>query len=246
MSEPDIIVIKVGGSVLSDDSSASRLVESLCTRMAAGRTVLIHGGGSDITSWLDRLGITPGFIEGQRVTCPYTMKVVEMVLSGLMNKKLVRLLEEKGYPAAGISGRDGSLASAGFLDKRLGRVGVVEKVDPGILLSLMNSGFIPVVSPVSSGPDGGPLNVNADFFASRIAAALSAAELNLVTASGGVLSGEVLIEKLSCDRIPGLISDGIATAGMIPKLQSALSAREEGVKRVNILNYEGRVGTCVE
>ena len=245
MTTPEISVVKIGGSVLNSDDTAGKLIGCLKPRLKPGSTVLIHGGGGDINMWLGRLGIKPRFLEGQRVTDPDTMKVVEMVLSGLMNKRLVNLLGSEGINAAGLSGRDGNLAIAGIIDEKLGSVGAVREVNPRILFGIMGSGMMPVVSPVSSGPEGEPVNVNADFFAAEIASALGASELNLVTASGGVIENGRIVGEISCGGIPELISGGVATDGMIPKLQAAAAARKGGVRRVNILNYEGQTGTCV-
>lgn len=245
MNKNNYRVIKIGGSVLNSDEAVERIIDCLRPRLIPGESLLVHGGGSDITYWLKRLGVKAEFIDGQRVTDSDTMKVVEMVLSGLMNKKLVNMLEEKSLRAAGVSGRDASLALADFVDERLGRVGKVSKIDPSLLISIMEGGIIPVVSPVSNASDGGAMNVNADFFAAAVAASLKAAEFNLVTDSGGVLKDGEFIRTLTCDDISELIRGGIVRDGMIPKLQASKLATAGGVKKVNILDYEGSEGTCI-
>jgi len=238
-------VIKIGGSVLNSDDAVGRIIKCLKPKLIPGESLLVHGGGSDITYWLGRLGVKAEFIDGQRVTDDDTMNVVEMVLSGLMNKKLVNMLRKESLRAAGVSGRDSSLAKAEVIDPRLGRVGKVVQTDPSLLISIMAGGIIPVVSPVSEGADGGALNVNADFFAAALASSLKASEFNLVTDSGGVIKDGEFIRNLSCGDIPELIRVGVAKDGMIPKLQAAILAATGGVAKVNILDYEGNEGTCI-
>ena len=239
-------ITKIGGSVLNSDQSAGKMIKALKPWLIPGESILVHGGGSDINYWLGRLGVKAEFIDGQRVTDQDTMKVVEMVLSGLMNKKLVNILREESLKAAGISGRDASLAIAKIIDPKLGRVGKVSVMNLSLIISLLDGEIIPVVSPVSEGPGGGALNLNADFFAAGLAASLKSHEFNFVTDSGGVIKDGEFIKDLPLNDIPKLIKDGVVTDGMIPKLQASELAISGGVEKVNILDLEGNLGTCIK
>lgn len=238
-------IFKIGGSILNSEESLARLIHCLKPKIKPGKTIIIHGGGSVINSWLEKIGMEPEFIEGQRVTDETTIQVVEMVLSGLVNKQMVSVLQQAGYSSVGISGRDGDLASARVLDERFGHVGKVERVNPGLLFSMMNVELIPVLSPVCAGSRGNVLNVNADLFACEIAIAVGAKELNLVTATGGVLDGKEPVKHIAVDEVSGLKDNKIVSEGMIPKLHAAAIARKGGVEKVNMLNYEGEIGTCI-
>jgi acetylglutamate kinase len=246
MEDKKINVYKIGGSVLNTIESIRELVSFLSDGIKPGRSVIIHGGGNAISYWLDRLGKKTEFINGQRVTDSEAMLVVEMVLSGLVNKELVSVFSENGLAAVGMSGRDGDIGKAAVFNDSLGRVGRVTNIKPDAIYGLLEKNIIPVLSPVCSDSDGGSINVNADVFAAEVAAALKADALNVVTNTGGVLRDDKLIDSLSMEGVSELIDNGIATVGMIPKLQSAVRAVEKGVGMVNILNYKGVVGTVIK
>ncbi|MBN2407847.1 MAG: acetylglutamate kinase [Elusimicrobia bacterium] len=245
MTVKNISVFKIGGSVLNSAENMEKLFSCLAGRIDPGHTVVVHGGGNAISYWLKRVNIDTRFVKGQRVTDDDTMKVVEMVLSGLTNKEIVTILQKKGFDAVGLSGRDGNMAEAKVIDEKLGHVGEVTRVNADILFRIMKEGMVPVLSPVCNGPRGRVLNVNADYFAVMVAIAVKAAEFNLITASGGVIKEEELLKHVTCKNALKLIEDKIVTEGMIPKLQAAVRARAGGVKKVNLLNYEGEIGTCV-
>ncbi|MFC2061859.1 acetylglutamate kinase [Elusimicrobiota bacterium] len=245
MAKENIKLIKIGGSLLDSMEAVKKLIGSLKSKIVPGETIIVHGGGNAINFWMKKNNIEPEFVDGQRVTDEKAIKVVEMVLSGLVNKEIVNALTGEGYNAVGISGRDGNLAIAKIKDERLGYVGEVDQVEPDILLKLMNEQVIPVVSPVCNGSNEEIINVNADFFASAVAIAVDASELNVVTDTGGVIKEEKLIEQISAEEIEELKDKGIISKGMIPKLQAAVNAKKGGVEKVNILNYEGKVGTSI-
>jgi len=201
--------------------------------------VVVHGGGKQISSMLERLGVPAAFDRGQRITDDVTLQVVEMVLAGSINADLVRQINFLGGSAVGLSGCDGGLAHAVIERPELGRVGEVDRVDRRVIDRLI-SDFIPVLAPLATGPDGKPLNVNADVFASRLAAALGAEKLVLLTDVSGVLDHEKrLISTLSAARGRELIASGVISGGMIPKVEHALATVADGVHKVHII--DGRV-----
>ena len=216
--------------------------------------VVIHGGGPQIESLLTQLGKEAKFVDGFRVTDPETMDIVEMVLAGKVNKELVELINQFGGRAVGLSGQDGSLIRAKKklfdvdekLDKKfdIGLVGDIEKVDPKILFSLTNDGFIPVVAPIATGINGETYNINADVVAGKLAEVLQAEKLVLITNTPGVLdtSGK-LITGLTAKEIDKLIEDDSISGGMLPKINSALEAAKSGVESVHII--DGRVSNCL-
>lgn len=237
-------IFKIGGYVLNAMESIMELISCISSKISK-QSVIVHGGGDVINYWLKNLGITPSFINGQRVTDEKTISVVEMVLSGLINKRLVSALRSKGFKTVGISGRDGKLSIARIMDDGLGFVGHVRKVNPDIIYYLMEKGILPVLSPVSDDGMETVINVNADFFASAIAVSTGAEELNILTSTGGVVRDNKLIENISISEAVSLIEDKTVTQGMIPKLQSAVKTLKGGVGKVNLLNYRGEVGTTI-
>ena len=235
-------VLKIGGSMAEDKDCLGELAADLARLAAAGeRVVLVHGGGKDINRNLQWLGQEPRFLDGLRVTDEAAMDMVEMTLSGRVNKLLVRLLQSAGARAAGISGVDGSLFLATPLrdDGALGRVGHVTSCDPAILSALWEAGFLPVVSPVSLGPDGESWNVNADDAASFLARTLGASSLVYISDVPGVLRAGERIPELDPAAIEELISSGIATDGMIPKLRGCASTVVGGAEKVVIAGWSG-------
>jgi acetylglutamate kinase len=235
-------VVKIGGSVAEDKKCLDELAADLA-RFAAGgdRVVLVHGGGKDINRNLQWLGQEPRFLGGLRVTDESAMDMVEMTLSGRVNKLLVRLLHAAGVPSAGVSGVDGALFRATPLrdDGGLGRVGRVTSCDPSLLFALWGAGFLPVVSPVSLGPDGESWNVNADDAASFLAQTLDASSLVYISDVPGVLRDGERIAELDPAAIEALISSGVATDGMIPKLRGCAATVAGGAERVIISGWPG-------
>lgn len=234
------MVVKIGGASLEDESLRRRFCEDLILLDWVGvQLVVVHGGGKQISSMLARLGVPASFDRGQRVTDDATLEVVEMVLAGSINADLVRQINHLGGSAVGLSGCDGGLAHAVIERPELGRVGEVNRVERKVIDRLI-SDFIPVLAPLATGPDGKPLNVNADVFASRLAAALGAEKLVLLTDVSGVLDAEKrLISTLSTARGRELIESGVISGGMIPKVEHALATVADGVPKVHII--DGRV-----
>jgi acetylglutamate kinase len=236
------VVVKIGGSMAEDRKCLEELAADLAFFFSPGTPVaLVHGGGKDINRNLQWLGQEPRFVEGLRVTDEAAMDMVEMTLSGRVNKLLVRLLQGAGARAAGISGVDGGLLRATPLrdDGALGQVGRVTSCDPAILRTLWAAGFLPVVSPVSLGRDGTSWNVNADDAASFLARSLDASSLVFISDVPGVLrAGERIPELLPSD-VDDLISSGVATDGMIPKLRGCAATVASGVGSVSIAGWSG-------
>lgn len=250
------IVIKYGGSAQLDDSLRKELCKDLVLMQTLGiRTVLIHGGGPEISDMLKRLGTTAQFIGGLRVTDESTAEIVEMVLAGKINKALAAEINLAGGRAVGLSGRDGNLIRATRVkpvvvdgaDVDLGFVGTPEKIDATILQDLLGAGYIPVVAPTGMSADGGMLNINGDTAASFIAGALAAEKLIFLTDQKGVLRDmkdpTSVISTLKFSEIDGLIQDGILSGGMLPKIDACRIALESDVPNVHIL--DGRVKHCL-
>lgn len=224
-------VYKVGGPALEDPGLLRPLAEEV--RSAEGRVVMVHGGGRHIDRLLRSLAIESRFVEGRRETSPAAMEVVEMVLSGVVNKALAAGLTEAGVPAAGISGRDAGLIRV-RLEPGLGRVGVPASVDPAIIEGLWTHGLLPVVSPVSLGPAGESVNVNADEAALGIARAVSAASLIYFSDVDGVRIDDAAVSSLSAEEARRRIADGTIAGGMALKVRVALDATAAGIPEVVI------------
>jgi acetylglutamate kinase len=236
------VVIKIGGSMAEDLGALSELASDLTRLQQAGtRAVLVHGGGKDISRNLAWLGQDARFVEGLRVTDAAAMDMVEMTLSGRVNKLLVRLLLQAGAKAAGISGVDGGLFRCEPLraDVALGFVGAVKQVDGSILEALWAGGFLPVVSPVSLGADFSSWNVNADQAAADLACGLGAESLLLISDVPGVLKDGAVIPRIAAQGVESLVSDGTASGGMIPKLRSCAQTVAAGVGSVAIAGWSG-------
>ncbi len=234
-------VVKIGGSLMEDRGR----LDALCGVLAAhhrerGNLLLCHGGGKDINRNLQWLGEEPRFRDGLRVTSPAAMEVVEMTLSGHVNKDLVRRLQRRGVAACGLSGVDGPILICRPISAELGRVGAVSEVRPGLVTVLLRSGFLPVLSPVSVDAAQESYNVNADDAASAVAVALGAEKLIFISDVPGVLdaAGQTLA-RLNRAGIETLIAAGAATGGILPKLRSCLQAAETGVGEVHICGFAG-------
>jgi acetylglutamate kinase len=232
-----IVVVKIGGAALEDEVLRARFCEDLILLDWVGiHVVVVHGGGKQINAMLDRVGIVPKFADGLRVTDAATLEVVEMVLAGSMTQGLVRLVNHKGGAAVGLSGADGGLARAQITQPALGRVGDVVSIDRTVIDRLI-ADFIPVIAPLATGEDGGPLNVNADVFAARLAQALGAEKLVMLTDTAGVLDAQgALIPTLDVRTARELIASSVITGGMIPKVEHALAALAGGVGKVHVID----------
>jgi acetylglutamate kinase len=245
------VVIKLGGSVLEQASEAT-LEDVVLLQRAGLKPVLVHGGGSEISRMLDRLGHTPRFIDGLRVTDADTMEVVEMVLTGRVNKRLVAGIEAAGGRAAGLSGKDGSLLvarphpSAGSL----GHVGEVERVAPDVLKAMVEGGFVPVVSSIGTDRAGTTYNLNADDAAAALAVTLHAEKLVLLTDVDGVLRAESgenrLVSELDLPTARAMLESGEVAGGMVPKLEACLAAVEGGVESAHIVGTRDPDGLLIE
>jgi acetylglutamate kinase len=228
-----LIVIKLGGSIINSKDSAVQDVIHL--RNSGYRVVLVHGGAKMVTRWMADQGITARFYQGERITDARALSVVTAVLAGLANKETTAAFIDAGVKAAGICGVDGSLIQGKVRDERTGYLGDVVKVNPQVLESLLDGGFIPVVSPVSLNSFGRKaddpllLNINGDTVAGEIAVAMRAEQLVFLTDVDGIkdAAGKIM-RNIKCEEIEGLLSSGVAYGGMIPKLKACLRAAEEG------------------
>ncbi|MDA8585909.1 acetylglutamate kinase [Rhodobacteraceae bacterium] len=232
------VVIKFGGNAMGDaDAMASFARDIVLMRQVGVNPVVVHGGGPMINEMLDRLNIKSEFIRGKRVTDAATVEVVEMVLSGLVNKRIVQAINAEGGRAAGLSGKDANLMICDQAAPELGFVGQPAEMDPSLLKTLLEGEVIPVIAPLGAGRNGETLNVNGDTAAGAIAASLDADRLLLLTDVSGVKDsdGNVLTE-LTPDQIRSLTKDGVIAGGMIPKTETALAAIEGGVRAVVILD----------
>lgn len=236
------VVVKAGGSLVDGDGTAGTVVPDLALLRRAGvNVVLVHGGGSEVTRVADRLGLDARFAGGLRVTDGPTLEVVEMVLAGGVNKRLVAALQAAGARAVGMSGVDGGLLRAGPHPEaeRLGHVGRVEEVDTAVLRPLLEAGFLPVISPLAGDGEGGRLNVNADAAAASLAVAAGAEKLILLTDVPGILDGPegegAPISVLTPGRARRLVDEGVVSRGMIPKVEACLDALDGGVPRTHIV-----------
>ncbi len=223
------IVIKLGGSTLG--SHDTTLADLVALQQKGVPTVVIHGGASVVTQWLRRLDISSKFVRGLRVTDTETLKVVVAILSGLVNKELVAAIQALGGRAVGLSGIDGRLLGARVKDPELGHVGDVTEVNPKALQAVLGAGFIPVVAPLSyqsppePGDHGFMLNVNGDTAAGQLAAALGAEKLIFLTDVAGLLDGsQNLVSRLSRREAQAMLGSGVASGGMIPKIEACLAA----------------------
>jgi acetylglutamate kinase len=255
------IVIKYGGHAMVDEQLKQDFARDITLLKFIGlNPVVVHGGGPQINSVLDQMGIRPQFVRGMRLTDERTMDVVEMVLGGKVNKAIVHQINQQGGKAVGLSGKDGNLIQA----KKLqivqqpdstkppeiidpGLVGEVTLINSDIIEKLTQQGFIPIIAPVGAGKAGETFNINADLVASRIAMALKAGRLILLTDVDGVLDADGhLISSIHADRIKKMIDDQRISGGMIPKIEFALEAIKNGVEKVQIINGTQRHSILLE
>jgi acetylglutamate kinase len=236
------IVVKYGGAAMKDSTLKDQVIRDVVFMSCVGiRPVLVHGGGPEINTWLDKLGIEAQFKNGLRVTDAPTMDVVEMVLVGRVNKEIVSLINQAGGSAVGLCGKDGNLIKARPADEEgIGFVGEVSSVDTRLLDVLVKAGHIPVVSSVAADETGQAYNINADTVAGEIAAALGAAKLILLTDTAGILRDykdrSTLIPRLDISEARKLIDEGIVSGGMIPKVNCCVRSLAQGVHAAHILD----------
>jgi len=252
------MVIKYGGHAMVDEGLKIGFAKNIVLMKYIGlNPVVVHGGGPQIKKVLDQMNISSRFVQGVRVTDSQTMDVVEMVLGGKINKEIVHLINQQGGKAIGLSGKDGQLLIAQQMNLfksggpddppeliDIGMVGEVVKVNTEIITTLENHHFIPVIAPIGIGEMGRTYNINADLVAGKVAAALKAQKLILLTDVEGVKDKNGnLISTLKREEIPGLIEDGTISGGMIPKVNCCLDALADGVEKAHII--DGRVENAV-
>jgi acetylglutamate kinase len=238
------IVIKYGGAAQTEDALKEKFAKDIALMHLVGiKVVIVHGGGKKINEVLKRLDIKTEFIDGQRVTSVENMEVVEMVLSGSVNKEITSLLNHNGAKAIGISGKDASFMRGVAKDsQKFGLTGNITFIDESVLNNLIDENFIPVIAPIASGENLGDVgfNINADLAASKIATALKAEKVVFLTDTLGVLDNDKnLIPTLHKRDIANLIKSGVIDGGMIPKVEACLEAIEGGVKKAHII--DGRI-----
>lgn len=232
------VVIKLGGHAMgSDDAMQSFARDVALMRQVGVNPVVVHGGGPMINQMLDRLDIKSNFVDGKRVTDTATMEVVEMVLSGLVNARIVQAISQQGGRAVGLSGKDSGMILCEPEDPKLGLVGAPTQINTRVLHDLAEKEIIPVIAPLGMGVDGETFNINGDTVAGAIAGALQADRLLLLTDVAGVKdgAGDVLTE-LTASQIREMVDQGVIAGGMIPKTQTALDALEAGVRAAVILD----------
>ena len=236
------IVIKYGGAAMKDGSLKAKVINDIVFLACVGvRPVVVHGGGPEINTWLQKLNIQPAFKDGLRVTDADTMDVVEMVLAGRVNKELVSLINRAGALAVGLCGKDGNLVQARPVDQEgVGFVGEVTNIDTRLIESLVKSGYVPVISSVAADENGQAYNINADTVAGEIAAALQAEKLILLTDTPGILydyhDASTLINKLDIQKARELIDQEVVSGGMIPKVNCCVRSLAQGVRAAHILD----------
>ena len=236
------MVVKYGGAAMKQEELKDRVVRDIVFLSCVGvRPVVVHGGGPEINSWLGKLNIEPQFKNGLRVTDADTMDVVEMVLVGRVNKELVALINKAGARAVGLCGKDGNLIEARPQgDASYGYVGEVSAIDTKLVGSLVESGYVPIISSVAADKDGQAYNINADTVAGEIAAALNAEKLILLTDTPGILKDfhnpDTLYDRLNIQQARDLIAEGIVSGGMIPKVQCCVRSLAQGVRAAHIID----------
>lgn len=239
-----VVVIKYGGNAAVDERMREQVMEDIVLLWLIGvKVVLVHGGGPEINDMMERFGKKSEFVDGLRVTDKETIDIVQMVLSGKVNKNLVNLLAVKGGRAIGLSGTDGHLIEAEKKDERLGYVGNITKINIDPVEGLLKGNYIPVISTVGCDKEGNSYNINGDTAAAHIAGTLNAERLIMMTNISGIMADredpDSLIQELTVEEAKGLYDSGVVSGGMIPKVDCCISATEMGVKGVVIL--DGRV-----
>ncbi len=238
------VVVKYGGNAMINENLKQQVMEDIVLLWLIGvKVVLVHGGGPEINTLMDKLGKKPEFVDGLRVTDKETVDIVQMVLAGKVNKTLVNLLEMKGGKAIGLSGMDGMLIQAKTKNEKLGYVGEITHIHIKPVNDLLEKGYIPVISTLGCDKDGNTYNINGDTAAAHIAGALNAERLIMMTDIAGILRDRddvsTLIPELTVDEAKALYTEGVVSGGMIPKVDCCIEAIGKGVKNVVIM--DGRV-----
>ncbi|MEB3225536.1 MAG: acetylglutamate kinase [Synechococcus sp.] len=239
------IVVKYGGAAMKDSTLKDKVIRDIVFLSCIGmRPIVVHGGGPEINTWLAKLNIEPQFKDGLRVTDADTMDVVEMVLVGRVNKEIVSLINQEGGAAVGLCGKDGNMIQARHVGKEgVGFVGEVSSIDTKLIQSLVENGYVPVVSSVAADETGQAHNINADTVAGELAAALGAEKLILLTDTAGILEDyhnpASLIPRLNLQQARELIDKGVVSGGMIPKVTCCVRSLAQGVKAAHII--DGRI-----
>ena len=239
--EGKTVVVKYGGSAFSAENKIDTILQDVATlRMVGMRVVVVHGGGKNITALMDRMNVETHFEDGYRVTDETALGVTELALSAQVNKAIVTALAQLEVSAVGISGKDGGLIRATTKDPKLGRVGAITKVNTKVLNTLLDADFVPVVSPIALGEDGGGFNCNADDAARAVAEALGAEDLVFLTDVGGILidshNTKTAMDQIDIRRAEELIETGLIAGGMVPKVRGCVHAIRAGVGQVSILD----------
>ncbi|MBE5733860.1 MAG: acetylglutamate kinase [Clostridiales bacterium] len=239
-----VLVVKYGGNAMINQELKEQVMEDIVLLHLIGvKVVLVHGGGPEITEVMAKLGKKAEFVDGLRVTDKETIDIVQMVLAGKVNKSLVNFLEMKGGKSMGISGMDGKLIEAKVKDARLGFVGEITNVNIECVEDLLHKGYIPVISTIGCDNEGNAYNINGDTAAARIAGALNAERLIMMTDIAGLLKDKddpsTLIPEINVSKAKQLLDDGTISGGMIPKIKCCIDAISHGVKNVVIM--DGRI-----
>ena len=245
-----IIVVKYGGSAMTNVELQKKVIEDVVLLKLVGfKPIIVHGGGKEISKWVDKVGKTPEFVNGLRVTDAETMEIAEMVLNKV-NKSLVAMVQELGVKAVGVSGKDGGLLRVDkkYADgKDIGFVGDIKQVNPKVIYDLLSNDFLPIVAPIGLDDDFNTFNINADDAACEIAKAVGAEKLAFLTDIEGLYRDindkSSFISKITVSDAKALIASGTLGGGMLPKLTNCTSAMEAGVNRVHIL--DGRIPHCL-
>lgn len=245
------IVVKYGGAAMvSEDLRKAVMADVLMLKMLGVKPVIVHGGGNAISAQMKKEGLEVEFIDGQRVTNDETMRVVRNVLTGEVNQQLVWEMNQHGNIAVGISGADAGVLIAKQRDEKLGRIGEITRVNPGLILDLVEDDYIPLVSTVALGEDGGIFNVNADVAAGHIAGAIGAHKAIFISDVDGIYKDfpdeDSLIANMNIEEAKELTRDPNISSGMIPKLQSCIHALEAGVPSVQFVNGTTPHGLLIE
>jgi acetylglutamate kinase len=232
------VVIKLGGHAMGDEKAMKNFARDIVLMKQCNvHPVIVHGGGPQINQMLERLNIQSSFVRGKRVTDAATVEVVEMVLSGRINKAICAAISAEGGKAVGLSGKDANLMICEPDDPELGFVGRPVQVNPELLRTFISNAFIPVVAPIGAGRRGETFNVNGDTAAGAIAAAMKADRFLLMTDVAGVKNGDgVVLEEMTSSDVKKLTAEGVISGGMIPKTETALEALAGGVRAVVILD----------
>ena len=243
-----IVVVKYGGNAMINETLKMQVMEDIVLLWLVGvKVVLVHGGGPEISELMEKLGKQPAFVDGLRVTDKETVDIVQMVLAGKVNKTLVNLLESRGGKAMGISGIDGRLIEAEMKSEKLGYVGNIKKIHIKPVTDLLEKGYIPVISTVGCDREGNTYNINGDTAAARIAGALGAERLIMMTDIAGILRDKddpsTLIPAITVAEAATLRKEGVISGGMIPKVECCVEAIKSGVE--NVIIMDGRVSHSI-